>query len=247
MAPMRLRITLINIQSGIGVTEGYRQYLTSGWRYLLPHTGRGVMDAGPFLKFEGADIALLTEIDGGSRRSRHLSQLERIVADSEMSHARFFSTRLVGTAINEGNAIVSRFPIIEDRVHPLASRVNPRVLGETVIEVSPEHTLTAIVAHLALGARQRELQLAQILEHVRTIKGPFVIGGDFNERDHRAFKRLERAGLVPVSVPGYPSWKPKHALQVLFLSRHFTLVHAGVPEHARFSDHLPLIVEAELT
>jgi endonuclease/exonuclease/phosphatase family metal-dependent hydrolase len=243
---MRIRIIVANIQSGIGVTEGYRQYLTSGWRYLLPHSGRGVLDAGTFLKAEDADIALLTEVDGGSRRSRHVSQMDRIVEGSGLPQARFFSTRLVGAAINEGNAIVTRFPIASDRTYPLSSRVNPRVLGETVLELPDERTLTALVAHLALGARQREMQLAEIAEHVKGLDGPVMLGGDFNERDHHAFRHLMKAGLTPISVAGYPSWKPVHALQVLFLSHHFTGTQASVPDGARFSDHLPLIVETEL-
>jgi endonuclease/exonuclease/phosphatase family metal-dependent hydrolase len=243
---MRIRIIVANIQSGIGVTKNYRQYLTSGWRYLLPHRGRGILDAGTFLKAEDTDIALLTEVDGGSRRSRHVSQMDRIKDGSGLSQARFFSTRLVGTSINEGNAVLTRFPIVSDRAYPLASRVNPRVLGETVLDLPDGRSLTALVAHLALGARQRELQLAEIAEHVKKLDGPLMLGGDFNERDHHAFRHLKKAGLAPISVAGYPSWKPVHALQVLFLSHHFTGTKATVPDGARFSDHLPLIVETEL-
>lgn len=169
---MRIRIVVANIQSGIGVTRNYRQYLTSGWRYLLPHDGRGVLDAGTFLKAEDADIALLTEVDGGSRRSRNVSQMDRIVEGSGLANARFFSTRSVGTSINEGNAIVTRFPVSSERTHPLPSHMNPRVLGETVLQLTDGRTLTALVAHLALGGRQRELQLAEIAERVKGIEGP---------------------------------------------------------------------------
>ena len=243
---MRMRIVVANIQSGIGVTKGYRQYITSGWRYLLPHKGQGAMDAGTFLKVEDTDIALLTEVDAGSRRSRNASQVDAIVQESGIPHARFFPTRSMGTSINEGHAVLSRFPITEHRSHALLSRVNPRVLGQTTLALPDGRHLTALVAHLALGARPRETQLAEIAHIVKEIEGPLILGGDFNERDHRSFRFLERSGLTAVTVPGYPSWKPLHALQVLFLSRQVSLVHASVPDGARFSDHLPLIVEAEL-
>ena len=128
---MRIRIVVANIQSGIGVTEGYRQYVTSSWRYLLPHKGQGAMHAGTFLKVEDTDLALLTEVDAGSRRSRNASQVDVIALESGMPHARFFPTRSMGTSINEGNAVLSRFPITSDRSYPLLSRVNPRVLGRT--------------------------------------------------------------------------------------------------------------------
>lgn len=243
---MRIRIVVANIQSGIGVTKGYRQYVTSSWRYLLPHHGQGAMHAGTFLKAEDADIALLTEVDAGSRRSRNASQVDVITEESGILNAHFFPTRSMGTSINEGNAVLSRFPITGAQSYPLFSRINPRVLGRTMLQLPNASSMTALVVHLALGTKPREAQLAEIALHIKNIEGPLVLGGDFNERDHRAFRLLKRAGLTPVTVPGYPSWKPLHALQVLFLSHHFTLVQASVPDGARFSDHLPLIVEAEL-
>lgn len=240
---MRIRIVVANIQSGIGVTKGYRQYVTSGWRYLFPHDGRGAMDAGTFLKAEDADIALLTEVDAGSRRSRNASQIDAMTKESGLAHSRFFPTRSMGTSINEGNAVLSRFPITAERSYPLLSRVNPRTLGQTTLMLPDTTSMTALVVHLALGSKPREVQLAEIAAYVKEIEGPLMLGGDFNERDHRSFRFLKKAGLTPVSVAGYPSWKPRHALQVLFLSYHFSLVQASVPDGARFSDHLPLIVE----
>lgn len=240
---MRIRIVVANIQSGIGVTKGYRQYITSGWRYLFPHDSRGAMGAGTFLKAEEIDIALLTEVDAGSRRSKNTSQIDAMAIESGLSNTRFFPTLIMGTAINEGNAVLSRFPISTHRSYPLLSRMNPRTLGETTIVLPDSTSITALVAHLALGSKPREVQLAEIAEYIKDIEGPLMLGGDFNERDHRSFKFLKRAGLTPVSVAGYPSWRPQHALQVLFLSHHFSLVQASVPDGARFSDHLPLIVE----
>lgn len=242
---MRIRIVVANIQSGIGVTKGYRQYVTSGWRYLFPHDGRGAMDAGTFLKAEDADIALLTEVDAGSRRSRNASQMDTMARESGLTHAHFFPTRSMGTSINEGNAILSRFPVVAAKAHPLLSRVNPRTLGETTLQLLDGSTMTALVVHLALSSKPREVQLAEIATYIKGIDRPLVLGGDFNERDHRSFRFLKKAGLTPVSVAGYPSWRPRHALQVLFLSHHFTLIQASVPDGARFSDHLPLIVEIE--
>ncbi len=240
---MRIRIVVANIQSGIGVTKGYRQYVTSGWRYLFPHNSKGAMDAGTFLKAEDTDIALLTEVDAGSRRSKNTSQIDAMATGSGLPHSRFFPTLVMGTAIHEGNAVLSRFPISAHRSYPLLSHMSPRTLGETTLILPDGTSMTALVAHLALSSKPREVQLAEIAEHIKSIEGPLVLGGDFNERDHRSFELLKRAGLSSVSVAGYPSWRPQHALQVLFLSYHFSLIQASVPDGARFSDHLPLIVE----
>jgi endonuclease/exonuclease/phosphatase family metal-dependent hydrolase len=243
---MRLRVVVANIQSGIGITKGYRQYLSSGWRYLLPHDGRGVMGAGSFLKAEDADLALLTEVDAGSRRSRGVAQLDVIAEEAGLPHARYFPTKQVGASIREGSAVLSRFPIVEDRALPLLSRMNPRVLGETRLALPEGRGCTALIAHLALGSRPREAQIAAIAARIKGIEGPVMLGGDFNERDHEAFGLLTRIGLTPVSVPGYPSWNPLHALQVLFVSRDFRVRQVAAPDGARFSDHLPLIVALEL-
>ena len=242
---MNVRIVVANIQSGIGVTKGYRQYLTSSWRYILPHDGPGALSAGAFLRNEDADIALLTEVDAGSRRSRGISQIDAIALEAGLPHARFFPTRSVGTSINEGNAVLSCFPISDSKTHPLRSGVNPRVLGETTLDVDGV-PLTALVAHLALGASFRETQIMEIAECVKKAEGPLILGGDFNERDHSAFKLLRRAGLEAVTVPSYPSWKPRHALQMLFHTRDISVESAVVPPDSRFSDHLPLIVAARI-
>ena len=242
---MQVRMVIANIQSGIAVTKGYRQYLTSGWRYLLPNDGTGILDAGTFLKIEEADLALLTEVDGGSRRSRGISQLEVIARTADLPHYQFFPTRSIGTTVNEGNAVLSRFPIKSHRLHPLQSRVNPRVLGETVLDVEGTD-LTVLVAHLALGSRPRETQLREIAARIAEIDGPVILGGDFNERDHRSFALLRKAGLEVITIASYPSWRPRHALQVLFHSHDVEVLQALVPDNSRFSDHLPLIVEAQI-
>lgn len=237
-----MRIIVANIQSGIGITKGYRQYVTSGWRYLLPHGGRGIADAGKFLADEDTDLAFLMEVDDGSRRSRQVSQVSAIGEAAGLGHTRFFPTPR-NKLVNEGSAILSRYPIISSRSHTLPSSMNHRVLGETVIDVDGM-TVTAFVAHLALGSKSRREQLAFIAHIVRKTPGPVLLGGDFNERDTSALSLLEEAGLTRISALGYPSWNPRHELQALFLSDHFRVAGASVPK-ATFSDHLPLIVDID--
>ncbi|KND47058.1 MAG: metal-dependent hydrolase [Parcubacteria bacterium C7867-004] len=243
---MPLHIAVMNLQSGIGVTKGYGQYLTRGWRYLLPHPGLPIEDAGQFLKSESVDIALLTEVEAGSRRSRYASQITTVSEHAGLSYTHFFPTRSMGTSINEGNAIASRYPMSDTKIHPLRSSSNPRVLGETIIEYDGAK-ITVFVAHLALGAKVRLAQLKELAEIIVRTPGPVILGGDFNERDHAVFGPLDSIGLTHVCKPGYPSWGPRHGLQVLFLSDHFDVTDVAAPSGSRFSDHLPLIVEAELT
>ena len=243
---MDLTIAVMNLQSGIGVTRGYRQYLTRGLRYVIPHSGKALVEAGAFLRNQATDLALLTEVEGGSRRSRYTSQLDTLSEGSGLPHAHFFPTWNLGSSINEGSGLLSRFPLSWARTHPLPSATSPRVLGEALIDMDGI-PVTVLVAHLALGKEPRLAQLKEIVSIVNDIKTPIILGGDFNERDHSSFKAIEKAGLTYVTRPGYPSWKPRHALQVLFLSKHFSVGSTSVAEDALFSDHLPLVVEVTLT
>ncbi len=92
----------------------------------------------------------------------------------------------------------------------------------------------------------RLTQLKELAGIIERTPGPVILGGDFNERDHAAFTLFDSVGLAHVCVPSYPSWGPRHALQVLFLSEHFEVASVEAPGSTRFSDHLPLIVETGL-
>lgn len=242
---MDIKIAVMNLQSGIGVTRGYRQYLTRGLKYVIPHSGKALLDAGAFLREQSVDLALLTEVEGGSRRSRYTSQLDALSENSGMPHAHFFPTWNLGSSVNEGNGLLSRLPVSQARVHPLPSARNPRVLGEALIDINGI-PVTIFVAHLALSTQPRLTQLEKIAEIVKDTRTPIILGGDFNERDRSSFKILKKAGLAHATALGYPSWRPRHALQSLFVSPHFRLRSVSVARDALFSDHLPLIIEATL-
>ena len=77
---------------------------------------------------------------------------------------------------------------------------------------------------------------------------PTVLAGDFNvsreeELDLLAGSALQKA----VSLPTFPSWKPRKALDHLFFSRHFEIARVYAFDAHRFSDHLPLVAEVRLS
>ncbi len=242
---MKLKIAVVNLQSGIGVTQGYGQYVSRGLRYWLGHSGKPIAQAATMLTEIAPDIVLATEIDEPARRTRFTSQMEILQNSTSLTHAEFFPTRELGQNIREGSAILSTRPLKNMRVHRLRTGVNPRVLGQASLEIGAQ-SVTIFVAHLALGPKRRQKQIQEIAEIIANTEGPVMLGGDFNERDHEAFGLLDSVGLTHGCMPSYPSWKPRHAFQVLFLSAHFTHLHVTVGEGPRFSDHLPLIVEVEL-
>lgn len=243
---MQLRIAVVNLQSGIGATKGYRQYFTSGWKYVLPHSSKPLRKAGAFLKEKEIDLVLATEIEAKGLRSGFRSHTDLIKLESDLAHSEFFPTRTIDPMVREGNSILSRYKIISRKQHKLAANVVPRALGEIVIEIDGR-TITVFVAHLALRDSLRHTQIQEVANIIRDTRGPIILGGDFNERTQTAFEILHQTGLKHFcALPNFPSWNPKHALQVAFLSDHFEVNNHYVPLDAQFSDHLPLIVEATL-
>ncbi|MBU2330305.1 hypothetical protein KKG57_02455 [Patescibacteria group bacterium] len=243
---MELSVDLLNLQSGIGVTRGYRQYATRGMRYIIPHSSKPLVHAGTFLNGSHCDIALLTEVDGGSRRSKYISQLDTLKESTSFTDGYFFPTRSLGNSINEGNGILSLNPLERNRTHPLPSATNPRVLGESRITIKGI-PITLFVAHLALRTETRSLQIKRIGEILSSTSTPILLGGDFNERDAKKFRLLTNIGLSFITAPGYPSWKPIHSLQVLFYSSHFEAHNAFTNKDTLFSDHLPLHIDLTFT
>src|SRR5690606_8684199 len=105
----RLRIAVCNLQSGIGTTRGYWQYLTTGWKYGMPHDSIPVERAADFLREEDIDVVALSEVEGGSRRSRGIDQLELLAQRSGLREQVFFPTLVLGRRVNQGNGVCARW------------------------------------------------------------------------------------------------------------------------------------------
>ena len=241
-----MRIAVINLQSGIGITKSYREYFTSGWRYLLPHSAAYVREAGHLVKQEEVDIALMTEVEEQGLRSGFRRQTEMLKSSSGLSHTAFFPTRSAEPFAAEGNALLTRYDIQETRTHLLRAGSIPRVMGETVLSIDGTR-VHVFVAHLGIRHVYRAEQIQRIHRIITERNEPVILGGDFNERNHEAFELLKTAGFTHLAtLPTYPSWKPRHQLSVLFLSNHFTQPSVYIPDVKPFSDHLPLVVETKL-
>ncbi|HUD04003.1 MAG TPA: endonuclease, partial [Candidatus Paceibacterota bacterium] len=76
--------------------------------------------------------------------------------------------------------------------------------------------------------------------------GPIILGGDFNFREPFTFEKdITERLIYSCTENTFPSWKPEFELDYLFLSREFEVIKKYTPSSPAFSDHLPLIVEAE--
>lgn len=241
-ATSTLRVAVCNLQTGIGTTRGYWQYLLTGWKYRLPHDSQPIERAAAFLREEGIDIALLTEIEGGSRRSCWVDQVDLLAQRSRLNERLFFPTRIVGRRVNQGNGIVSRLPLRFGFNRALPGHGEPRFLSEAEVRVA-DANVRLFVTHLSLEHTLRTSQIHRIASVLAETREPTLLGGDFNISEDAELSLIEEGHLAKaLSMLTFPSWRPTRALDHLFLSQHFEVREVYAYDRTIFSDHLPLVV-----
>jgi len=193
------------------------------------------------------DIIGLVEVDSGSFRTGYRCQAKRIA--ERLGHFHVVETKYGNGSMagrlpvlnRQGNAVLSRFPILEHRFHFFAQGVK-----RLVIEVSLEK-LSVFLVHLSLTYRNRQYQLEQLYRIIRKSEKPVIVAGDFNVlwggRELDLF--LAASGLVSANhhnKPSHPSRAPKRQLDFILHSPEITVQDFQIPQ-VRFSDHAPLICD----
>lgn len=226
----RLRIATYNVHSGIGLDRRFRPQ-----RVLAVITE---LDA---------DVIALQEV---------LSPVygfdvhEHLRAETGFHLATMATMQLAGGTF--GNAVLSRWPILERIEHALAVGTHePRGALDVVIGYG-RRKLRVIATHLGLRSAERRLQIARLVDIARTNADlPTVLAGDLNVRRGRSTELLacvEHFG--PAQAPStFPSIAPVLPLDRIFVSPHAALLKIEVHRSRRAriaSDHLPLVATLEL-
>lgn len=242
----RLRVAVCNLQSGVATTRGWWHYLTTGWRYLLPHDNDPIRQAGRFLAEQAVDLALCTEVEGGSARSRGEDQAALLGSVSGLAYCAFFPTLRRGRRICQGNAILSRHPLHAVANHRLSGHGEPRFLSEARLELAAG-PLRCYVTHLSLERKVRRRQIGDLARYLGTDHQPRLLGGDFNISHRGELELLRQTVLQQARGPAtFPAWRPRRQLDHLFVSPTLEIENTGVFDGFRFADHLPLVVDLRL-
>ncbi len=98
--------------------------------------------------------------------------------------------------------------------------------------------------HLSLGRTARTKAIAQLAAELPADL-PLVLAGDFNCPPRDLAALAERMTLASVGKT-FPSWRPMSELDHVLYSEHWRLVEAHAARSSA-SDHLPVVVELELT
>ena len=240
---MRLRVLSYNIHKCIGGVD--RRYEPERVAEVIAK--------------QEADVLLLQEVDDGAARSNGDRQAEVLGDLLGMKYRSWFPNVDVRGGGRYGNAILSRYPLIESSNNDLSIRFKKkRSVLHGVIRVrhdEVDRTVHVFNMHLGLARFERRIQLNKFLDshpfsglHTET---PVVVGGDLNDVYGRLGELLRPAGFRGVERRPltFPAWGPMRALDAIFVrgAVDFLKLSRCDSELARrASDHRPLIAEIRL-
>lgn len=204
------------------------------------------------------DVLFLQEVQGEHRRraQRHAdwpTEPQHVFLASQHHHA--YGRNAEYQAGHHGNALVSRYPILEWHNEDVSlNSLERRGLLHTRIEVEGwAEALHTVCVHLNLRATDRRKQLSALASYALAnipASAPLIIAGDFNDWRGEACGILRDALAVREAfstlhgqpAASFPARMPMLSLDRIYLrglSVQAAEVHTGLPWRL-LSDHAPL-------
>jgi endonuclease/exonuclease/phosphatase family metal-dependent hydrolase len=151
-----------------------------------------------------------------------------------------------------GNALLSRFPITEVRLHDISlGTFEPRGVIDADIMVG-NLTVRVIATHLGLLPMERYHQVDRLLEILpNKFESPLIVMGDMNGwiPGSPELRRLQKRLGKPITMASYPASLPLLPLERIWIlpSEHMSKAETKLSELTRLaSDHLPLVASVYL-
>ena len=240
-----LRFLSYNIQAGID-TRHYREYVTKGWKHLLPNRERLrnlnlIADM-----LHGYDLVGLQEVDSGSLRSGFVDMTEYLAHRSGYPHWYRQINRNIGVIAQHSNGFLSRLRptnVSNHRLPPGKGR------GAMMLEFGDgPDALVVCSVHLGLSRRIRTRQLDFINELIGD-RRHLVVMGDMNDGCDSAEVRkfIDNTGLTEPACDQatIPTWRQVRRIEHILVTHDIEVRSTRVVDYA-LSDHLPICVELVL-
>jgi endonuclease/exonuclease/phosphatase family metal-dependent hydrolase len=206
-----------------------------------------------------ADVLLLQEVDHDVPRSNRDRQVDVLGELVGMRYRSWFPNVDVRGGGCYGNAILSRYPIVDSTNLDLSIRFKKkRSALHGVIRVRHDdidRTVHVYNMHLGLARFERRIQLRKFLDShpFQTLHDdtPVVVGGDLNDVYGGLGELLRPAGFRGVERRPltFPAWGPMRALDAIFVRGRLDFIKLARCESElarRASDHRPLIADVRL-
>lgn len=205
------------------------------------------------------DIVMMQEVDAGVKRSNGDHQAELLAEALGLKYHTWFPNVEIKGGGQYGNAILSRYPIIESANIDLTTKwKKKRSVVHGVVRVRHDdldRTVHVYNMHLGLAGYERKQQIDKFLAsqpfqqlHDNT---PVVVGGDLNDVYGGLGELLEPAGFrgTEKRPRTFPAWGPLRALDAIFVRGeldYLGLERCDSQLARRASDHRPLVAEVRL-
>jgi len=205
------------------------------------------------------DVVLMQEVDAGAGRSNGDRQVDVLGELLGMRYRTWFANVDVRGGGQYGNAVMSRYPIIESTNIDLSIRFKKkRSALHSVLRIRQDdmdRTIHVFNMHLGLAGYERRRQIQTFLDshpfsnlHHET---PVVVGGDLNDVYGRLGTLLAPAGFrgTDQRPRTFPAWGPLRPLDAIFVRGAVDYMKLSRCDSAlarRASDHRPLVAEVRL-
>ncbi len=205
------------------------------------------------------DILMLQEVDAGVTRSKGDKQVDVLGEELGLPYRTWFPNVDVRGGGQYGNAILSRYPLIESSNVDLSVRFKKkRSALHAVLRVrhdAVDRTVHVFNMHLGLAGYERKQQLQKFLDchpfahlHHDT---PVVVGGDLNDVYGGLGTLLAPSGFRGIQKRPltFPAWGPMRALDAIFVRGDVDFMRLSRCDSdlaRRASDHRPLVAEVRL-
>jgi endonuclease/exonuclease/phosphatase family metal-dependent hydrolase len=244
-----MRLLLYNIRYGLGLGPDLH-FPVPGAGYLVGNQ-RNLQRIITFIKAQSPDIVGLVEVDMGSIRTRRVNQAEAIA--SALGHYSAYQCKYGAASLNQllpivrkqGNAFLAAPSVHGERFHYFDKGIK-----RLIIELELE-SCSIYLVHLSLKYRHRQEQLHYLHDLIARAEKPVIVAGDFNTfwGEHEIYLFMKAAGLRSANssgLPSYPCDSPRKELDFILYGQGITVRDFFIP-NVRYSDHLPLVCDFDVT
>lgn len=204
-----------------------------------------------YLKSRKIDILNLQEVY--SLLDKDLRKVLKSISYSSYGRYRFFLRRILNR-INEKTPIITHNKVLSSRTYslPFLPSFLKRVLTKVVIQ-DGEHIISVYNTHLDFQHESvKKRQLDKLLKIIRKDKNLIILTGDFNLKTNKKIfldfvEELKSLHIRHVNIheKTFKSSLYHRAIDHIFVSDEFRVVHKELITDILTSDHYPILVQVE--